>query len=224
MPNTVPFMQAINGSKEVHSWIKGVGFVTPNHRLGMFARSDASPDRKGGYLKRAAVDGKPLELSVGDRFVTADGELSVEYVAGGARDGDDLIDLYVVTVRDTVKMQVKMRPEVPVMRIPTDSWIHFSLEVLDEQLSTRAHGILGQTLYNLHNPEAAPAGYSVEYSGVVWAWQVVGADGDNYIQGKPADYATTNVLTTDCRFSRFSRRGLLHSALSLGCWRSGFVC
>ncbi|CAI5501998.1 unnamed protein product [Closterium sp. Naga37s-1] len=212
------------GVKETHSWIKGLGFITPNHKLALFAKTSASPARSGGYMKRIVLDGREFNLTEGNKYGTADGEIEIEFDEAGRKEGDEESDVYTVSVRDTLKILLRMRPEIGGVRRPEDSFIHFSMEILDEQLSTRTHGILGQTLYNLNNPEAAPTGYDVEYSGVVWAWQVVGADAENYIQGTPSDYVTSHLLTSDCRFSRFSRRGLFHSALSLGCWRKGFVC
>ncbi|CAI7771087.1 unnamed protein product [Closterium sp. NIES-54] len=212
------------GVKETHSWIKGLGFITPNHKLALFAKTSASPARNGGYMKRIVLDGREFNLTEGTKYGTADGEIEIEFDEAGRKEGDEESDVYTVSVRDTLKILLRMRPEIGGVRRPEDSFIHFSMEILDEQLSTRTHGILGQTLYNLNNPEAAPSGYDVEYSGVVWAWQVVGADAENYIQGTPSDYVTSHLLTSDCRFSRFSRRGLFHSALSLGCWRKGFVC
>eukprot|EP00475_Leptophrys_vorax_P007241 TRINITY_DN14589_c0_g1_i2.p1 TRINITY_DN14589_c0_g1~~TRINITY_DN14589_c0_g1_i2.p1 ORF type:complete len:483 (-),score=-8.82 TRINITY_DN14589_c0_g1_i2:20-1468(-) len=216
-----------HGVKETHSWIKGIGFVTLNHKLALFARTSPSPARTPeGFMKRIVLDGREFSLQPGTKYATADGEVEIEFDEAGRKEegSEEESDVYTVTVRDQLKMLLRMKPEIGGVRRPEDSFIHFSMEVLDEHLSTRTHGILGQTLYNLNNPEAAPTGYDVEYSGVVWAWQVVGADAENYIQGSPGDYVTSHLLTTDCRFSRFARRGLFHSALSLGCWKNNFVC
>lgn len=218
------FVDKVNGSDETHTWIKGMGILSKGHKLSLAARESGDPSRGTGFMKKMVADGKEFSLAEGESFETNDGSLRITY-QGHRMDADDEIDVYEVSVEGAIKFLLKMRPEVPSLRIPQDSWIHFSMEVLEEKLTAEPHGILGQTLFNLNNPDSAPEGYATQYSGVLWAWQVVGSDGSDYIQGKPRDYMTSNVLTPDCRFSRLE--GVPEGKLGvfpMGCSRKSLVC
>ena len=153
-----------------------------------------------------------------------DGSIKIAY-KGHRKDADDEIDVYEIEIPGTIKFQLKMRPEIKVLRQPGNAWVHFSMEVLDEKLTSHPHGILGQTLWNLNNPDSAPDSYSVQYSGIVWAWEVAGRDGDKYIQGKPRDYLTSQLLATDCKFGQLagSEKKLL-GFFPLGCNRKALIC
>ena len=110
------------------------------------AREGARWQYDNGYMARMELDGEEVVLSQpGDTFGFHDGAVQIKWVAAKQASGDDVIDVYQVTIEGVVELVMKMRPEVASLRTQADGTVHFDLDFSSMVVSHNAHGILGQT-------------------------------------------------------------------------------
>ena len=133
------------------TWIREVGILWGHHTLTLKARKGADSKYGNGYMSSIEVDGKRITLSQpGDTRSDVVEGLVLKWVEGRTRDGDDLTDMYEIVIANTLMMQLTLRPEIAALRTPLDGVVHFNLNFTGVRLSSKAHGVLGQTYRDDH--------------------------------------------------------------------------
>eukprot|EP00271_Cylindrocystis_brebissonii_P001160 TRINITY_DN11465_c1_g1_i2.p1 TRINITY_DN11465_c1_g1~~TRINITY_DN11465_c1_g1_i2.p1 ORF type:complete len:375 (-),score=86.90 TRINITY_DN11465_c1_g1_i2:314-1438(-) len=193
------------GEDSHHSitWMRKVAIFQGHHTLVLEAREGPESAYGNGYMAHMSFDGEDFALSqAGDVAELADG-VKVTWVAAKEKSVDDLVDVYEVEVPQVLKMKLTLRPEVAFLRTQEDGTVHFDIDVEYIKLSTKAHGILGQTYRKDHAGrfENTPQ----VYSELLHTFMVAAPDAEGFLDGKAADYATSALLKTDSPVSRFVR-------------------
>eukprot|EP00271_Cylindrocystis_brebissonii_P004395 TRINITY_DN1604_c0_g1_i2.p1 TRINITY_DN1604_c0_g1~~TRINITY_DN1604_c0_g1_i2.p1 ORF type:complete len:281 (+),score=57.20 TRINITY_DN1604_c0_g1_i2:215-1057(+) len=140
------------GEDSHHSitWMRKIAIFHGHHTLALEARDGAEWAYGSGYMARISFDGQDLTLSqAGDMAELADG-VTVSWLAAKSKSVDDVVDVYEVEIPGVLKMKLTLRPEVALLRTAEDGTVHFDIDVQYVQLSTSAHGILGQTYRKDH--------------------------------------------------------------------------
>jgi Root cap len=135
-----------NNTHKPLTWIRKVGILWGKHTIELEAREGSEWKYQNGYMSRILVDGREVSLnSQGESATFDEGKIEILWAAAKQRSGDDYIDVYHVTVGNTLKMIAKIRPEVALLRTNEDGIVHFTLEFPVLHLSENVHGVLGQT-------------------------------------------------------------------------------
>lgn len=127
------------------TWIRSVAIMWGHHVAVLSARHSASTAYGSGYMDSIVVDGEPLQVPPHGSADAARGDFVVSWPEVKMRSGEEWEDQYVVRVAGCLTLRLTLRPEVRNLRTPDDAVIHLNLRVDSAQLSSNAHGVLGQT-------------------------------------------------------------------------------
>ena len=208
----------------IHTWVKGLGFLTLNHTIEMHAKYGDIQLAGEALIDRVLVDGAEVELDRKHMFQSGDGlvRLASVYTAGvSGGEGEDglagrngLAEIFMLTLygnvegnRRALKMKITIREEETERRVQEDSKIHFSVEILEAPVFDSPHGVMGQT-FRL-DQKKREFGFRTGYNSELSLWQVAGGNGEGYLDGEMDDYRTAGILDSDCRYStfRYNRHG-----------------
>ena len=127
------------------TWIRSVAVMWGHHVAVLSVRHSASTAYGSGYMDSIVVDGEPLEVPPHGSASAAGGDIEVSWPEVKVRSGDEWVDEYVVRVAGCLTLRLTLRPEVRHLRTADDAVLHLDLRVASAQLSSNAHGVLGQT-------------------------------------------------------------------------------
>lgn len=184
------------------TWIKSLGVLFWTHRLILRAAEGSDLSHNGSsFLQKIELDGAVIHLKQGENYRSLDGQIAISY---DNYQSHKLLpsDHYRVFLKDVAEIHVIAGPEIPELRSDDDAFIHLSVEMEKAVLSSQVHGVLGQTYLNakgrLHGNS-----YRTKWNELLVAQQVDGANGDGYLDGEVADYISSGLLFSNCRFSKF---------------------
>lgn len=198
----------IRNGKAVRTWIKELGVLWTDqttglqHSLKLKARDGKSEKREAGYMGSITVDGEEIpRLSMGDSF-SRDGGLRVQFVAYEKQGGGFFdVDVYQVDIAGLLSVEVKLRPAHPLLQTKDDAMTHINVRFLHVEHSPETHGVLGQTFRTGREQRA------MDYTALS---QLIGRDvaadsgaGRGFLDGVREDYATSSVLSSDCKYSAY---------------------
>ncbi|CAI7920003.1 unnamed protein product [Closterium sp. NIES-54] len=131
---------------KVMTWMRNIAILWGHHSVVFEARPGPDSEYGAGYLKAIYVDGEKTSLSFpGEKMYLFDGSVEMKWVDARKKVGDDLVDIYEITVAEIITLRLILRPEIKLMRTKDDGLVHFTIEVVSAQLSANVHGVLGQT-------------------------------------------------------------------------------
>ncbi|CAI5514792.1 unnamed protein product [Closterium sp. Naga37s-1] len=189
---------------KVMTWMRNIAILWGHHSVVFEARPGADSEYGAGYLKAIYVDGEKTSLSFpGEKMYLFDGSVELKWVDARKKVGDDLVDIYEISVAEIITLRLILRPEIKLMRTKNDGLVHFTIEVVSAQLSANVHGVLGQT----YRPDFAGR---LEKQTLVWskllkAYVVPGDNAEGFIDGTWEDYKTSELMRSDCNYCRFVR-------------------
>lgn len=198
--------------KAVRTWIKDLGIVwldesDAKHTLRLWARDGKSQTRDEGFLGGVEIDGTDLaRLNPGETAVP-EGLFTLIF-EGFEKQGVGFfdVDVYTLTVPGVATIEIKLRIAHPLLQTPDDAMTHINVRFLNLEHTEKTHGVLGQTFRPGREKR------SVEYSALsqllrrdIPADSEVGA---GFLDGTAADYKTTGVINTDCKYSAFGGKEL----------------
>lgn len=199
-----------NSTVKSLTWIRQIGILWGRHTIVLAAREGATWLHDKGYMASIKVNDKEVKLGqAGDLAFLSGGVIQILWVASKVRTGDDIVDVYQVTIADILKLRVKIRPEVQLLRSETDGVLHVDLELPVLDVSDEVHGILGQTFRTDHRDRLAMQ--KIEWNDSWNAHVVLGDNAEGFLDGNVSDYKTSDLLQTDCRYCRFVRSQKRHS-------------
>eukprot|EP00270_Netrium_digitus_P005897 TRINITY_DN17964_c0_g1_i1.p1 TRINITY_DN17964_c0_g1~~TRINITY_DN17964_c0_g1_i1.p1 ORF type:complete len:406 (+),score=72.77 TRINITY_DN17964_c0_g1_i1:63-1280(+) len=193
--------------KGLRSWIKEMSFIWHQsseriHKLKMVARSGKQQERGNGFLESMEVDGTPVELQVAESY-TGPAGLTVTFT-GVERKGPFDLDVYRIKIASIIDTEVKLRIAHPAMQTELEAYTHLSLNVKRIENTDLIHGVIGQT----YRPDREREERAQKYQAISHLLhaniQADGETGGGFLDGKVADYSTTSLLSTDCKFSTFA--------------------
>eukprot|EP00270_Netrium_digitus_P006821 TRINITY_DN1967_c0_g1_i2.p1 TRINITY_DN1967_c0_g1~~TRINITY_DN1967_c0_g1_i2.p1 ORF type:complete len:387 (+),score=41.22 TRINITY_DN1967_c0_g1_i2:46-1206(+) len=195
------------------TWIRKIGVLWGHHSLTFEARPGAESEYLKGYMYRMTADGLPfaLENNVKSLF---DGKVEVEWTGAKVPSGDDLVDEYSVKIQNVIWMKLTVRPEVANLRTDNDGLVHFDMQILKAKLSNNVHGVLGQTFRPDHLGKFRRQ--HLIYSKIFHHDVVEGDNAEGFIDGMQADYVSSDILTADCKVTRFAREDNVDDETALG--------
>eukprot|EP01018_Ginkgo_biloba_P022018 Gb_08582 [translate_table: standard] len=202
---TLHINMKLEGTKETvpqRTWIKSLGILFWTHRIILTAAKGSDLTHNGfSFLHTIEVDGEVIHLKEGENYRSSDGQIVISYDHYRSH---KLLpsDHYTIYLRDIAEVRVSAGPEIPDLRTEAEAFIHLSVEMEDAVLSSKVHGVLGQTYLNakgrLHGNS-----YRTRWNDLLLAQQVDGSNGDGYLDGSVSDYISSGLLYSDCHFSRF---------------------
>ena len=203
----------LHNGKAVRTWIRELGVVYKSaegqeHKLHLAARAGTQQERGEGYLESAELDGEALPvkgMQEGESLELAGG-LRLRFV-GVDNKGMYVMDHYHISLPGQLEIDFKLRVAHPLLQTPDDAETHFNVAFDDVAPSDSLPGVMGQT-------------YREGRRGRAWDYKAlaallhhpVAADGEmgnGYLDGKVDDYSTTDILSTDCRYSAYATGQLL---------------
>ena len=132
-------------SSKTMTWIRAIGIMSGHHTVTLFARTGGDPAYgRNGYVDRVEIDGNVAHLSTGQKVTLWEGAY-IKWAGSRVKDGDDLVDIIDVSIREAGIVRLTVRPEVAMLRTRDDAVIHFSLAMVKPKFSSAVHGVLGQT-------------------------------------------------------------------------------
>ncbi|KAJ7557713.1 hypothetical protein O6H91_04G006400 [Diphasiastrum complanatum] len=191
----------IENSNETRTWIKSLGVLFGNHRIILSALSGDDLSHSQTFMGEISADGDQVHLPINRMYNSADGRVSLSY--------DKKIehavmphDTYTLSLKGAARMRITVSPEIPDMREEGDAFFHLSFEFLEADLSPSVHGVLGQTHLNSMG-RLQKNSYKMIWNRRLLVQQVEGPNGDGYLDGSSSDYVSSDLLHSDCSFSRF---------------------
>eukprot|EP00897_Mesotaenium_endlicherianum_P003935 jgi/Mesen1/356/ME000001S02665 len=190
--------------KAVRTWIRELGIkwtaAGQEHSLRLAARSGKQQERGSGFLAGVEMDGASVApLAVGSKFV-ADGGLEIAFV-GFEKSGPFDVDFYTVKIAGLLSMDMRLRVAHPLLQTPEDAEVHINAGFNSIENTPAVHGVLGQTYRADHTQRA------VSFSKLTALLHApIAADGESgkgFLDGTPQDYVSSDILSTDCRFSTY---------------------
>lgn len=115
------------------------------------------------------------------------------------------VDRYQVSIAGLLSVQLRLRVAHPLLQTPTDAETHFNV-LLDSFVPTEnVHGVLGQT----YRPGRTARSLQLQMLAQLMGHPIAadGAAGAGYLDGKTADYVSSNILSADCKYSAFAEDG-----------------
>ena len=196
----------VNG-KAIRTWVREFAVLWHDgrieHKVRFTARNGANPERAQGFLAGVEADGRmqTLPKKVDDSLVLPGGFTLT--MTGIEKYGTRDVDAYLLSIDGLLTMTVRMQVAHRLLRTATEAEAHFNLGVKTIEATDDVHGILGQTFRADHARRAA------EYtalSNLIHAPIVVEAEsGKGFLDGEPVkDYMLTDILSADCKFSRYA--------------------
>lgn len=227
---------AFKDGKAVRTWIRELGLVWfeggISHSFELSARNNGRVERGAGFLNYSKFDGEKMaQLSVGKSFEK--GNLKFHFVAI-EKSGPFEVDFYTLKIEGLLVMELRLRVANALLRRQEDAEAHINIGInylnvrfvwngigffglkiwpflydLCTQAGSRVHGILGQTFRKDREKRALTfKRVSAMIHGDITA---DGKSGKGFLDGTPKDYITSDVMATDCKFSKFGGRPIFTS-------------
>ena len=194
------------GGKAVHTWIGKLGIVWKvggkSHSLVLSAREGPQVKRGTGFLAGAELDNVAFPaLQVGEAHsLVGGGNLTFHHIGSWGQHKEP-VDVYVISLPRLLTIEVALRVEHRRWRTRSNAWTHFDVSLSQVHPSDKLHGVLGQTFRTDRGSR------SMDFKALTSLLRhPVAADGDSgagFLDGSTADYETSSVLATDCRFSAY---------------------
>ena len=198
----------LEGGKQVRTWIGKLGIVWKvggkSHSLVLSARKGPQVKRGTGFLAGAELDSVAFPpLQVGEtRSLIGGGNLTFHHIGSWGHHKEP-VDVYVITLPGLLTIEVALRVEHRRWRTRSNAWTHFDVSLSQVHPSDKLHGVLGQTFRTDRGSR------SMDFKSLTSLLRhPVAADGDSgagFLDGSTADYETSSVLATDCRFSAYKQ-------------------
>lgn len=197
------------GGKAVRTWIRELGLRWTvdelEHTLLLGAREGKETVRGEGFLAKAEMDGDAIpRMEVGEEVKLAGG-VTLRF-SGIQKKGIYDIDSYNVRIDGLIDMNLQLRVAHPLLQRPDDAEAHISLGINWMQTTPAIHGVLGQT-YRMGREEKTEI-FSTLSKELRHAISADGESGKGFLDGSPKDYVSSNVLSTDCRYSGYNGQNL----------------
>jgi hypothetical protein len=190
--------------KAIRSWIREVGFLWKRgHTLKMVARDGKQQERGDGFIASATLDGAPLAIPSQPGQTISKDSLAWTFV-GVSMKGPYEIEEYNLVIANLIDVSISVRVAHPLLQTPDSAEVHFNLKFNDLKVTSKVHGVLGQTYRDTPEQLMKAVRYS-ELSQLLG--QPIAADaesGKGFLEGTVQDYEPTEVLAADCKVSAFS--------------------
>ena len=195
-----------DGGKAVHTWIGKLGIMWEvhgkTHSLVVSAREGPQVKRGSGFLAGAELDRVALPaLQEGESHALVGGGNLTFHHIGSWGHHKDPEDVYLITLPGLLTIRLALRSEVRRWRTRSNAWTHFDVSLKQVHSSDKVHGVLGQTFRKDRGSR------SMDFKALTSLLRrpvaADGASGAGFLDGSMADYETSSVFATDCRFSAF---------------------
>ena len=198
----------LHNGKAVRTWIRELGVVYKSaegqeHKLHLAARAGTQQERGEGYLASAELDGEalPVKGMQEGESLELPGGLTLTFV-GVDKKGLYVMDRYSVKLSGSLELDLRLRAAHPMLQTESDAEVHFNVAFESVERSESVHGVMGQTYREERRAR------TMDYRALAsLLHRPVAADGESgvgYLDGKVDDYVTSDVLSTDCRYSAFA--------------------
>lgn len=189
----------------LRSWMGELGLVwteaARKHSLRLVARDGKDSARGDGFVRAIAFDGASVSLPSAPGAVLQAGELSLSFLGTFANEWGGEEDKYTLTLGDRLQMALHVGPAVPAWQLPGDALVHFSFSIRHLDASPAVHGVLGQTYRNTAAQLLKAAKYTALGQLLRAPVKADGPTGLGFLDGRVADYISTDILSTDCAMS-----------------------
>lgn len=134
------------------TWIRQIVVFWGHNQFKFVARQGADWQYGNGYMGRMEFNNHEVHLpQVGTSASLVGGQATISWVSAMVRSGDDDIDIYELKIDGILTLVMRLRPEIPLLRVPEDGTVHFGIEIPFIQVTPNVHGILGQTFRGDHS-------------------------------------------------------------------------
>jgi hypothetical protein len=192
----------------LRSWMGELGFVwadsaAKKHSLRLVARDGKESARGSGFVKAVELDGATVSLPAAPGDVVKAADLTLTFLGTFQNEWAGEEDKYSLTIGEKLHMNLHVGPAVPAWQLPGNALVHFSFQIRELAPSPAVHGVLGQTYRNTASQLLKAIKYSALGHMLRSPVQADGPSGLGFLDGKMADYVSSNVLATDCSMSAF---------------------
>lgn len=186
-------------------WMREIGLLWRYedrvHTLRLVARTGSEEERKEGFMALVEVDGALIpRLQAGENH-TANGLCLVN--EGPSKEAWREMDNFRITLLDLLEMQVSTSIAHKLLRRPDDCWNHLNIAFEEMDVSASAHGLMGEMYRQDHWPRLEQ--FAKVEASIKAAVAADGLSGAGLLDGRPEDYETKTVTSSEFKFSVFKK-------------------